>query len=289
MIISPRHEFVFVHIPKCAGTSIRTQIVKCDPDCIEMGRVGMHPVLGKLDLGHVPLSLLRVHFPDRYDALRRFTSFAVVRDPLERFGSALRQVLWMYEKRPMTLIPPAEVRDRALRTIEALAARAARGETDLHRDIFFARQTDFIRDGGVRVTDHLIPLALVPDFIAYLSARTGTPMDAGMRANQNVTLRVKGLGRAAYALNGVLRRSLPSGLHARIKDGALRLLARPGRSGAEEAGVLDLPEVRAFVAEHYAEDIALVAEVTRQAPALRAALAEGRLDPAPHHGRAPGP
>jgi hypothetical protein len=70
------------------------------------------------------------------------------------------------------------------------------------------------------VTRHLVPLALVPEFIGYLSRRTGVAMEPEARANQNVDLKVKGaLGRYAYKVNDVLRRNLPVGLHTRIKDG----------------------------------------------------------------------
>ena len=53
------------------------------------------------------------------------------------------------------------------------------------------------------------------------------------------------------------------------------MLARP-ESAAQEAGLLDLPEIRAFVAEHYAGDIALYREIAAEREAIRARLgAEG--------------
>lgn len=277
MIICPTQKFVFVHIPKCAGTSVRTQIVKCDPAFIEMGRTGTHPVLGKIDYGHIPLPLLREHFPDKYDYLLRLTSYAVVRDPLDRFGSSLRQMLWRYEKRPMTLIPAAEVRDKALRAIERLA-----GEIDNPgpETIFFARQGSFVFDGATRVTQHLIPVGLLPAFIGYLARKTGTPMETGVRANQNVELKYKGIGKLAYGLNGFLRERLPTDLHSRIKDTALRLMASK-KSAAEASGVLDIPEVQQFVTETYAGDIALYQAVMAQREAILAGLKSGDLAPVP--------
>lgn len=268
MIISPRHAFVFVHIPKCAGTSVRTQIVKCDPDHIAMGEVGTHPVLGQIDFGHVPLRLLRQHFPQEYSSLERFTSYAVVRDPLERFGSSLRQMLWRYHQRPMTLIPPDELRTLTLAILKDVASEL---DNPSNQFIFFARQRDFIFDGDRRVVDHLIPMSLVPDFIAHIGRITDTPMEAGTRSNQNVELRFKRLGGIAYRVNDLLRRMLPLDLHARIKDGALRVLSAR-KSAAEASGVLDMPEVRAFVERHYAEDARIYREVMSGADSLRTAL-----------------
>lgn len=273
MIISPRHEFVFVHIPKCAGTSVRTQIVKCDPDHIAMAEVGTHPDLGRIDFGHVPLGTLRRHFPEEYAFLERFTSYAVVRDPLERFGSSLRQMLWRYDQRPMTLIPASELRELTLKTLEDLAAELDRPSSKF---IFFSRQRDFIYDEGRRIVDHLIPMSLVPDFIAHIGRITNTHLEAGTRSNQNVELRFKRIGGLAYRVNDMLRRKLPLDVHARIKNSALRLLSAR-KSAAEASGILDMDEVRAFVETYYAEDIRIHLDVTARTEAIKLALQTDRL------------
>jgi hypothetical protein len=274
MIICPTHNFVFVHIPKCAGTSIRSQIARCDPDQISMARPGPHPELGTIDYGHVPLDQLREHFPERYAAVRDMDAFAVVRDPLVRFGSALRQMLWQYERRPMTLIPANELREKTLRILDRVATEI---EAPSAPYIFFIRQDRFVYDQSEQVTRHLIPLELVPEFIGYLSRRTGVPMETGARANQNIDLRVKGpVGKLAFGVNHVLRATLPQDLHARIKDHALLLLSTK-RSAAEAAGLLDLPEVRDFVAEHYAQDTTLYGQVMANRNGLKAELEAGRL------------
>jgi hypothetical protein len=265
MIISPKHKFVFVHIPKCAGTSVRTQLVKCDESHIALGKTGVHPVLGKIDYGHIPLAQLREYFPETYAYLGDFTSYAVVRDPLDRFGSALRQIMWQYEKRPMTLIPPEELRTQTLRMLDRIATEI---DAPSHPYIFFARQSDFIFDQGQRRVDHLIPVDLVADFIGFIARQTGTPMETATRSNQNVELRFKRLGGLAFAVNGMLRNALPLDVHARIKTAALRVLAAR-KNAAEASGVLDLPEVRDFVAQHYAQDEQIYRDVMADAPALR--------------------
>jgi hypothetical protein len=277
MIICPTQKFVFVHIPKCAGTSVRSQIVRCDSDHVSLGRVRLHDMLGKIDYGHIPLDQLREYFPAEYAAVRQLDSFAIVRDPLARFGSALRQVIWQYEKRPMTLIPPHELREKTLNMLDQVAQQI---DDPSHPFIFFARQNRFIFDGDIRIVDHLIPLDMVPDFIGYLSRRTGTAMETGVRANQNVDLKVKGrLGQMAYQVNGAMRRVLPRGLHDRIKDAALRVLAGK-TSAAQSSGLLDLPEVKAFVSEHYAADIALYRQVVADRAAIGTHLRGTLEDPA---------
>lgn len=273
MIISPLHRFVFVHVPKCAGTSVRTQIEACDPNHIAMAEPGPHPELGRIDYGHVPLSRLRQHFPENYAYLQDLSSFAILRDPLSRFGSSLRQSLWRYEQKPMTLIPPETLRARALEVMETLVS-----EIDMPsaRMIFFARQHDFVFDGPDRKVDHLVPIEHVGAFIAYLSQKTGTPMDADRRSNQNVDLRAKWLGPLAFRVNGFLRERLPQGLHTRIKDVAVGALATR-TSAAETSGVLDMPEVHEFVNKYYADDLALYQQAQAEAPQLLAQFADGSL------------
>lgn len=273
MIICPKHRFLFVHIPKCAGTSIRLQLRECDDTHIFLGRTGTHPVLGKLDYAHIPLHQLREHFPEHYAYLGEFESFAVVRDPLERFGSALRQVLWQYEKRPMTLIAPEELREMTLNMLDKV-----HGEIDApsHRYIFFTRQSDYIYDEGQRLIDHLVPVDLAGGLLGYLSERTGVALDADRRSNQNVDMRFKRLGGLAYRVNAALRRTLPSGLHARVKGVALKVLATK-KSAAETSGVLDIPEVQEFVTQHYQQDAEIYRAVIQDGDQLKAALRAGTL------------
>jgi hypothetical protein len=274
MIICPSHRFVFVHIPKCAGTSIRLQLRSCDDQHIFMGRTGQHPVLGTLDYAHIPLRHLHTHFPDAYQSLQDFDSFAMVRDPLERFGSALRQVLWQYEKRPMTLIPPQEVRDRTLEILDELAPCL---DDPPHRFVFFTRQIDYVDDQGQRVVKNLIPITLTAELLTYFSHRSGVALDAGRHSNRNVDLRIKGgAGRLAYRVNAALRRSLPERAHARIKGAMLKVLARK-TSAAQSSGLLDMAEVKHFVAHHYAADIDLFKKVMQREGDIKVGLAAGQL------------
>jgi hypothetical protein len=250
----------------------------CDPDHLFMGRMGEHPELGRIDLAHVRLDVLARHFPDEYAALAApgMDVFGVVRDPLDRFGSALRQLLWQYEERPMTLIPAAELRETTLRMLGDIAAEI---DAPSHKFIFFARQRDYVFAGDTQVTRNLVPMDMVAALIGYFSRRTDTPMDEGRRSNQNVELRVKGgLGQVAYKANAALRRALPAGLHGRVKRAGLALLATK-KTAAEASGLLDLPEIRAFVAEHYAADARLHAAVEAERGAIGDALAATRLHP----------
>jgi len=265
MILCPTYGFAFVHVPKCAGSSVRRQIEACDPENTVFGRVGQHPVLGKIDYGHIPLSVLREHFAETYDFLLRNDCYAVVRDPLARFGSAVRQTLWAYQKKPMTLYSRQELREETARIMEDLAKDI---DALPHRLTFFQRQQDFIRDRDQTVVQNVYAIDHVDQLLEEIGARVGQQLDPQMRANQNVSLRYKSIGGIAYRINDLLFRYAPKGLHETVKKAALPVLAKK-KDAASESGILDLPEVRAFVADHYAID----SEIYRDALAARSVSA----------------
>lgn len=93
MIIDDTHQFVFVHIPKCAGSSVHAQLSLFDARDPASHRGGVHPVLGPIHFAHIPLRFLRDHFPAEFAKLGVYRSFALTRDPRARFVSATVQHL----------------------------------------------------------------------------------------------------------------------------------------------------------------------------------------------------
>jgi len=119
MIISDRHKFVFIHIPKCAGLYIRSKLETYDDtDGAFSSRVEPHPELGVLDYVHIPLFTLRDYFPQEYAKVAEYWSFSVVRDPYKRFPSSLTQLFRMY----------------ADERIEEKSTREIRAKVDAHKD-----------------------------------------------------------------------------------------------------------------------------------------------------------
>lgn len=78
MILSKRLGIVFIHIPKTAGTSISDALRKAD-------RRAIKHLPGMLKTKHLTAcDVRRAVTPEKYD---RLYSFAVIRDPFERFCS----------------------------------------------------------------------------------------------------------------------------------------------------------------------------------------------------------
>src|SRR5690554_2986132 len=97
MIINDAHQFVFIHIPKCAGTAVRVRLGEFDSSggAFSISK-GFHTEIGELDMAHIPLPVLKRFFPEPYEKVRTYESFAIVRDPFQRFSSSLFQRLMMF-------------------------------------------------------------------------------------------------------------------------------------------------------------------------------------------------
>lgn len=91
MIISNRHKFIFVAIPKTGTHSIRRALRPhlCDGDFEQVQLFTRKqlpiPDLAKLGHGHISLAQLRPHMPS--DAFAGHFKFAFVRNPFDRFVS----------------------------------------------------------------------------------------------------------------------------------------------------------------------------------------------------------
>lgn len=97
MIISHKYQTVFLHIPKCAGTSIRNALAQSDPDCRKMwGWRWMDRHQRYADSAHMPLIDLP---PNLLEIVRDYTVITLTRDPLARFFSAIHQHFQQHQYR----------------------------------------------------------------------------------------------------------------------------------------------------------------------------------------------
>ena len=111
MILSKPHKFAFIHIPKCAGTTVRNLLQSFDSmEGHFTSRVDTHPVLGQLDYVHMPLFVLRDYFPEEFEMVRDYWSFCCDAGSFARFASSVSQHLKMYTDRPIHMCAEKEVR-----------------------------------------------------------------------------------------------------------------------------------------------------------------------------------
>ncbi|SHO45753.1 sulfotransferase family 2 domain-containing protein [Desulfopila aestuarii] len=91
MIISHNYKFIFIHIPKCAGTSIRNCLLELDPEAVSYwGNAWALDQDCHVDAAHQPIENL-VKNRDLLRMFRKYFVFAFVRNPYERFLSSLAE------------------------------------------------------------------------------------------------------------------------------------------------------------------------------------------------------
>ena len=97
MIISHKFRTIFVHIPKCAGTSVRNMLTAADPECTRFWGwrwMDRHQRYG--DGAHIPLIDLT---PQQMEHVRNYTTVTLTRNPVSRFYSAVGQHLMQHKYR----------------------------------------------------------------------------------------------------------------------------------------------------------------------------------------------
>lgn len=182
MLIDDRHQVAIVHVPKCGGTSITSQLEPFDSYGGEFRRRGEHPRLGFLDFTHIPLRVLATHFRGEFEKISTYESFALTRDPHARFASATFHRLQEYGgvgKLDATL-------EAAFAEARAVMAWLVR-RTEFHDAdyIHFCPQADFVSLDGRQVVRNIFALEDMARMASVLRLSCGLNIDPGRRENTN--------------------------------------------------------------------------------------------------------
>lgn len=257
MILNQEYNLAYVHIPKCAGSTVKSQLRPIDQTQGRFERIEPHPVYGSLHTAHLPLWLLRALYPDDYEALRGCDAYTVVRDPFDRFQSALAQRIRQFHDRDPFELTPTELR----KEINAVVRFLSDNPNDPRLEyMHFLRQTDFIYLDGTAVVRHIYKLDSVDLMLRALEPKTGLNFVYTHKANQKMNFRIKALRKPAYAANIWIKKELPMALYSRLKGVATAVLT--GSPGDFSATVLDTEGVRPFIRSYYKDDFALYAAAT---------------------------
>ncbi len=257
MIVSDQHKFVFIHIPKCAGTSVRTAILPYhDADKRFLRTVEPHPELGSIDFRHLPLSLLRDLDPEVFGKLKTYDSYALLRDPFQRFRSAMSQRAKMYLGREFAQLGTAELRTEIGRVQDYLLSAPSVIKPEF---VHFTRQSDFVEIDGERMVQNIFPVEHLDRFARAIARRIGIDELPMGHANKTTVFRYPQLKHVAQTGSAVARRVLPGTLHDTLRRSARKMLMKSGAS--TEQPVFAETQVRDFIANYYKADIALYKEV----------------------------
>lgn len=256
MIINKAHDFGFVHIPKCAGSTIRQQLRDRDDLEGKFYHTMTLPDIGRINANHILLGTLEQHFPDDLARLRDVTSYAILRAPMDRFKSAVAQHLRGHVREASEL-SLAEIQAE---TDKIIAEIRADPDQRVIRNTIFYRQVDYVFLHDEQIIDHLYPMTNMAPLFDRLDQVHGLALERDQVWNPTVTYRVPGSSSGLKRLKDKARKVLPTKTYATVRDIGIRLLTTKGVPKLER--FLDNSQtVRDFVDDHYARDIALYHKV----------------------------
>lgn len=260
MIISDDHRFVFVHIPKCAGTSVKRRLRSIDTTGDQFFSIREHPRLGRIHLEHITLSDLAAHFPEAFDKLCKYRSMAMVRDPMDRFFSAVFQRLREFRGQGQSAITPELIEAEA----EMIARYLETGPERLDLEhVHFNRQSDFIELDGGRIVQNVFSVGQMADVVHYIERITG--IDIGdERRNRTTEMSI----RSMKPLQRILRVPYSRLFSAEFRADVREKMTKAGfyRDIPKQQFIRPESAIEQFVREYYARDFALY-EQTLAAPA----------------------
>jgi hypothetical protein len=262
MIISDQHRFVFVHIPKCAGVSVKRALRPIDDSEGGFSRIGEHPVLGRIHFAHIPLDDLADNFPDVYAKFDRYRSVAIVRDPADRFISAIFQRLREFKGLQQSQITPEVVETEVRHVMGHLTSEPGRLSLEY---VHFNRQSDYIFRDGARVVKSVFALRHMERAAEFIDACTGIRI-VNERLNRSTELRVGALRPFVRRLRGPYNRFVPLPMRQKLRA----KLQRAGIYGDIEKQRYIQPDgpICRFLRDYYQDDYHVFAECCRNEGAV---------------------
>lgn len=252
MIIADSQRFAFVHIPKCAGVSVKQPLRAIDSTQGFFSRIDDHPDLGRIHFAHITLGDLAAFFPGEFAKVAGYRSFAVVRDPRARFLSALFQRLREFKHLNQSQMTERRVEEEADEVIRYLDSGPQR--LDLEH-VHFNRQADYIFHDGQQVVSDIFPIERMAAIIAYVSEHSGVAIGEETRKNQSTELKsglLRPIVRFARQPYGML---VPYAVRNRLRA----KMTRAGLYGEakREAFIRPGSRVDGFVRSYYTRDLEL--------------------------------
>jgi len=187
MIISDKYRFVFIHIPKCAGSYVRNAI-NCfdDTEGFFENKVCVHKELGAIDYVHITLPILERYFVHEYKKVCDYRSVAILRNPEQRFFSSVSQHLKMKGKKLFHQMN----KDEQIECVKSIVQWLKVNRYELiypAEYIHFMHQHMYIFNNGKRVVKHLYSLEQVDDVFGLISEITEQKVNQKERSFANAS------------------------------------------------------------------------------------------------------
>lgn len=264
MIICDDRKFAFIHIPKCAGTSVRRALREIDTTGAAFFSIADHPAMGQVHLAHLTLKDVALYYPDALERISHYRSMAILRDPVERFYSAIFQRLREFKGVAQSAISAEMVEADAKRVIAYLETAPRR--LDLEH-VHFNRQADFVELEGQRLVRDIFQLADMAGAAHHIRSITGIDIGDDKR-NRTTQLRFRALRPLQRMLRDRYASLVAPERRARIRERMTRVGFYNGVP--KQQFVQPGSRIDQFIRDYYARDFEIVAECARLAPARAA-------------------
>ena len=274
MIVSDKHRFAFIHIPKCAGSTVRQALAAYDESFAGMTAglknwrqnefVFWHEGEDQfLDYHHLTLAQLQRLYPEQWEKVDAYPAYAILRDPYSRLISALYQYLRQVEEIVVHDLGPEELQARLIPILEKVDAFFAKDPQLPFDYVHFQPQSSYVELDGKRVVEGLVSISSLDQLYHMLDdqlAPHGEALEPFHLQKTNVTKAYRwqaaqNLVQRHSGLVNALRSRLPRGFKTKIRQVLLK------DSDLKQVSITESKVVREFVERHYARDVALWNEV----------------------------
>jgi hypothetical protein len=274
-VISKPDKFVFTHIPKCGGMSIRIGLEEAIMGTSEAvwhyGTIRQHPDAGRFMPAHKPLRMLKRHFSDELDSYLSSNCYAVVREPRARFASAVQQHTREFLGKNLGELSISEVKNVVDLIVENIVRDPVFAGVEY---IHFTRQIDYVDLEGRRVVQNIFPIEHLDSMALAMSVHLGrkvafSKMDNVSSGPPSLPLRV------LSCIGKSIKSVTPDTVY---KSGKRFLMSRlSGDIDPRIAEFLRGYYVTSFVDDFYSEDAKLHSEVLKREQDFLVSIADTGL------------
>ncbi|MDD2877826.1 MAG: sulfotransferase family 2 domain-containing protein [Acidiphilium sp.] len=183
MIVSHQHQFVFIHNPKCAGSSFRSQIGHLHDDPTSFWDIQTNEHLGlPQDFAHLRLWELQAFHGDLFARIAHYRSVVFVRNPFRRLVSSLSEHIARFRPEfAFETLDQAGQREVIDGILGELSAERLVAD---FRYVHFSPQHWFISLPGQPPAWTVVPISDAPDSILPGFDALGLPRGASDITNQ---------------------------------------------------------------------------------------------------------
>ncbi len=173
MIVSEAKKSIFVHIPKCAGTSFRDSIQHLHDYPKKTYGVQQTDYFHlQLDHHHLRLWEVAAVYPDLFQKLKFYHSLVFVRNRYERLLSSIHEHHRKYRNHVISTRTPEEQLEICEKTVKGLTVRQILSDKVF---VHFSPQHWYIMMGEERMIQHIIPMRKGSNFIGEALKILGAP------------------------------------------------------------------------------------------------------------------